>query len=154
MRSSGRQLSTLKNAVLEPTDDKLKQLHQTLLESGKSVILFIVPSHSDMFVPSSSSDSFPRTLTSLYNEDFLHVSYLELMNKCDDVFQHSQITRQQAENLEKDTRGQSKTKLWFQHRAGRVTASNFKSATHANLAEPPQSLIKSICYPECHRFST
>ena len=151
VESSGSNLST---AVPEPTDNELKQLYQSLSESGKSVILSIVPPHSDMFVPSSSSDSFPITLTSLYNEDLLHVSYPELMNKCDDVFEHLEITCQQAENLEKATRGQSKNKLWFHHRAGRVTASNFKSATHANFAEPPQSLIKSICYPECHRFST
>ena len=91
-----------------------------------------------MFVPSSS---FPRTLTSLCNKD-LHVSYPELMNECDDVFHNLEITCQQAENLEKATRGQSKTKLWFHHRAGRLTASNFKGTTHANLAEPPQSLIK------------
>ena len=126
--SSCSNLSTA-HAVPEPTDDELKQLYQTLSESGKPVILSIVPPHSDMFVPSSSSDSFPRTLTSLYNEDLLHVSYPELMNKCDDVFQHLKIRRQQAENLEKATRGQLKNKLWFYHRAGRVTASNFKSAT-------------------------
>ena len=59
-----------------------------------------------MFVPSSSSDSFPRTLTRLYNEDLLHVSYLELMNKCDDAFQHLEITCQQTENLGKVIRGQ------------------------------------------------
>lgn len=68
-------------AVPEPTDDELKQLYQSLLKICKSVILSIVPPHSEMFVPSCHSDCFPKTLTSLYSEDLLHVPYSELINR-------------------------------------------------------------------------
>ena len=44
--------------------------------------------------------------------------------------------------------------MWFQHRAGKVTASNFKSAAHTSGLKPSLSLIKRICYPEEYSFST
>ena len=93
--------------------------------SGKSVILSTVPPHLDMLVPSSIA----------------LIAFQELQQACImKIFMFHIL--QQEENLEKATRGQSKTKLWFHHRAVRLTASNFKGTTHANLAEPPQSLIK------------
>ncbi len=54
--------------------------------------------------------------------------------------------------VEEVTRGQSKSKLWFQQRTGRVTASRLKSALSTSLAKPSQSIIKLICYPESSKF--
>ena len=51
------------------------------------------------------------------------------------------LTSTQVENLEKATRGQHKTTLWHEHRAGRVTS----SVAHFVLrARNPVSLIKTI----------
>ena len=36
---------------------------------------------------------------------------------------------------------------------GRVTASKLKSACSTNPAKPAKSLVKSLCYPEAHKFS-
>ena len=47
-----------------------------------------------------------------------------------------------------------KLKLWYRHRAGRITASNFKAASRTNLSQPSLSLINRICYPESYKFST
>lgn len=55
--------------------------------------------------------------------------------------------------LEEATKGQASNKLWFLHRAGRITASQFKAVCHTNPIMPSQSLIKKICYPEAMKFS-
>ena len=55
--------------------------------------------------------------------------------------------------LSESTKLQSKCKLWTIHRAGRVTASNFKAAVSTNAGNPSISLIKKLCYPEACRFS-
>ena len=52
------------------------------------------------------------------------------------------------------TREQAKCKLWYQFRAGRVTASKFKAASRTKISQPSKSLIKQICYPESTKFST
>ena len=40
------------------------------------------------------------------------------------------------------TRGQSIDKAWFIHRAGRITASNFKAVCHTNPCMPSQTLYQ------------
>ena len=64
------------------------------------------------------------------------------------------MTKEQSVYLEAHTREQSGSKLWFVHRAGRITASNFKAAAVTNSCMPSQSLISRLCYPENHKFST
>ena len=44
--------------------------------------------------------------------------------------------------------------MWHVYRAGRITASNFKSAVHTSPDKPSTSPIKKICYPESNRFTT
>ena len=63
------------------------------------------------------------------------------------------MTEEQATALERLTRDQAKSKTWFKHRAGRVTASRFKAACSTDPHQPAQSLIKSICYPEAYKFT-
>ena len=46
------------------------------------------------------------------------------------------------------------SKFWFQQRSGRITASRLKAAVRTDIAQPSQSLIKSICYPESCQFSS
>ena len=60
----------------------------------------------------------------------------------------------QAVAIEKETRQQSESKIWFEQRAGRITASKFKAAIHTDPANPSRSLIKQICYPNAYRFET
>ena len=43
---------------------------------------------------------------------------------------------------------------FFRHRAGRIGASVSGTAYHSNLAQPPQSFIKSISYPNLHKLNT
>ena len=49
------------------------------------------------------------------------------------------LTPEQAHMVELKTREQSKCKLWYEQRAGRVTASNLRK-------------LKTICYPGSTKF--
>ncbi len=62
------------------------------------------------------------------------------------------MSEDQVKMVEEVTRDQSKSKVWFQQRTGRVTASRLKSELCTFLANPSQSIIKSICYPESSKF--
>ena len=55
------------------------------------------------------------------------------------------VLKEQAQKIEVQARGQAEKKLWNIYRAGRITASNFKSAAIIN---------QRICYPYAFKFST
>ena len=64
------------------------------------------------------------------------------------------ITTDMAQCIEQNTRRQAQSKVWFQQRAGRVTASRLKAVVCTNMAQPSQSLIKDVCYPDSVRFKS
>lgn len=64
------------------------------------------------------------------------------------------MTQEQANVLEKATTTQSKSRIWFEHRAGRITSSNVKRVCTADILNPSPSLIKDICYPNEKKLST
>ena len=82
------------------------------------------------------------------------MKYDKLLEACESVFMSLTVTDEMAMNVEKETRAQFKSSLWFQHRAGRVTSSRVKAVCHTNTANPAQSLVKSICYPLELSFSS
>ena len=139
--------------ILKPTEDELETLFKDLSDAGNPVILSIVQPYCEKFVP-QSLDCLPKPLTDLFDETLLDVSYPELLEKSHETFTKLKITAEYANMLEKATKSQSNSTLWFRHRAGRITASRFKAAAHTNIAEPSKSLIRAICYPEITRFST
>lgn len=55
--------------------------------------------------------------------------------------------------IEQITMNQSNCNLWYSLRAGRITASNFKSVCRTPVKSPSVSLIKRICYPEQYNYS-
>ena len=137
----------------KPSLEEYNCLYRTLSESN-AVILSITPGYSEPFIPKSVSQAVPKPLTSLYNEDYLKLTYPELLSKCDEQFSKLVLTKEQTQNVEEITRAQASSRIWFQQRAGRVTASKLKAITHTRVEQPSQSLIKLICYPEVYRFST
>ena len=48
-------------------------------------------------------------------------------------------------------RSQADSRLWFQQRAGRITASNLQQVLHTDYSQPSLSLVLSICYPDKHK---
>ncbi|XP_051981796.1 uncharacterized protein LOC127643204 [Xyrauchen texanus] len=70
------------------------------------------------------------------------------------VFQLEELIMSQVQAVERATRSQSASRIWFRQRAGRITASKLKQAIKTNPQQPSKSLIKAICYPEAYRFTT
>ena len=64
------------------------------------------------------------------------------------------FTPEMSESVEKETRSQYKSTLWYKYRAGRVTLCCLKSVCHTDSTNPAQSLIKSICYPKELAFTS
>ena len=64
------------------------------------------------------------------------------------------ITPEQIIKLEEPIRLQAKCRLWENHRAGRITASNLKAVVSTSADNPAKSLIKKLCYPEACKFSS
>ena len=92
----------------------------------------------------------PPTLASLYDPKYKNLSYIyiyiyiyiySLISRCESVFKNLTVSIDEAKYLEESTRLQSQSTLWFNHRAGRVTASKFATVSKASLNPPPTSLI-------------
>ena len=115
--------------------------------SPKAGILTLLPVYSVPFDPNRHIESLPPLLTHLYRSEYLNMSYFELLNESKKVFNSLTVTIEQTKRLELVTRQQSKASIWYEYKAGRVTASKKKSAAHTNPAKPSQSLINAICYP-------
>ncbi|XP_048258168.1 uncharacterized protein LOC125383619 [Haliotis rufescens] len=61
--------------------------------------------------------------------------------------------KEEVTTVEAATRNQAGSPLWFQFRAGRITASKMKSASRTSLLDPSRSLLRHICYPNEVKFS-
>lgn len=139
--------------ITPPDDTKIEQFYRTLSKCGtKPAVLSVVLPYAKDYEPKSSCPIFPKPLPELYEEKYLKMNYMELLNASDTT--EITITAEMAVAVEKATTNQSSSKLWFKYRAGRVTASRMKAVCHTDPANPAQSLIKSICYPEVFKFSS
>lgn len=93
-----------------------------------------------------------HVLSSLYNKNFTNFSLEELRNESVTVFENLKISESDAYSIERLTTKQSNSDLWYEQRAGRITASNMRSALHTSIKDPSLSLIKKICYPKDSNF--
>ena len=138
---------------LAPTKSELDGFFKKLSDTEtKSVILSIVPEYSDAYVPLYKSGTLPKPLTDYCEEKYLRLNYPELLNACEIFFESLSILPEQAKEVELKTREQSGSKVWFQQRAGRITASKLKSSVCTDVTQPSKSLIRGICYPESNQF--
>ena len=139
-------------ACSAPTNDELESFYENLSKcgQGKSVILSLQPNYWDAFLETDQ----PMILTDLYDDSLATLSYSEILEASEDVFSKIVVSESQSRTIEEQTKGQARSRLWFRHRAGRVTASNFKAAarTDSESGRPSISLIKRICYPESYKF--
>ena len=139
--------------IEKPSDNQIANFYCKLSEtSGKPVILSLVPAYSDLYVPACQLPDYPLPLTELFDPSTQALTFDELTIKCKEIYDNVIVTADQAALVEKMTRGQAKSRLWFQQRSGRITASKLKNAVVTNADNPSPSLIKSICYPESTKF--
>ena len=149
---SGKQSSSAKKSRLEipkPTVGDLRNHHLQLSRmKRKPILLSFFSEFNESYVPKYVSGVLPNLLTYLYDKTTLSMSFPDLLNRCDEVYNSISLSVQQASRVEEDTRQQSNSKVWFEQRLGRVTASKLHSVLHTELSNPSVSLIKSICYPQ------
>ncbi len=67
------------------------------------------------------------------------MDYVKLLDTCCST--EVNVTTEMAEAVEKATRDQSGSSLWFKYRAGRITASRMKATCHSDPINPAQSLF-------------
>ena len=133
-------------ASTEEMDKFYKVLNQC---KTKAVVLSLIDPYADQFV--AKSRNVP-VLSDLYEPSNLDLEYPELLQKCRDV--KINMSDEDIKIVEQDTRDQAKGPGFFRHRAGRIGASVSGAVCHSNVAQPSQSLIKSICYPHLYKVNS
>lgn len=122
--------------------------------SPKSVILSLVQPHNANFVP-KANQMLPKPFNELlHSPDYEKLTYLELVTKASEVMSTLSLTVEECNAIQTSTQDQSSSTIWFCQRAGKITASKLKDACHTDPDKPSPSLIKIVCYPEVHKFST
>ncbi|KAK1904600.1 Exonuclease [Dissostichus eleginoides] len=117
----------------------------------KSAILSVIEGHSHRYTPKTVQLDLPTPLTSLYQSSRLVLDLPALLEEGAKVFEELNLTPEQCLLVEEKTRKQSRSRVWFEQRAGRVTASSFHEAAKT---ESSSSVIKRVCYPRSSQFST
>ena len=120
-----------------PTDTDLFVLHSQLsTTSGRPVMLSHTEGFSDLYIPTARLPNFPKSLTELFDPNAIALAYPELLQNCNEIYDNLFITADQAELVERHTRKQSSSRVWFQQRAGHVTASKLKNVLSTNISQP------------------
>jgi hypothetical protein len=115
----------------------------------KPVALALVKPYAEQFV---SKSAIIKTVSELFDKKYLEYSYPDLLLACKEV--KIELSKEEIDQIERDTLSQSKCKSFFKHRAGRIGSSQRGAVCHTNSVAPSQSLIKSICYHELFKIST
>ena len=115
----------------------------------KASVLSLIDPYAEQFVAKSRN---VRVLSDLFEPGNLDLEYPELLQKCKNV--KINVSDEEIKIVEQDTRDQAKGPGFFRHRAGRIGASVSGAVYHSNVAQPSQSLIKSICYPHLFKVNT
>ena len=134
--------------IRAPTDTQKSDFLKAISSCGsKPAILSLCAPYSDLYVPKSTSDRLPLPLSSLYDKQYLHLEYGDLLTICKALSETITLTEAQCIEVERATRAQSGSRIWFTQRAARVTASRMYDVCHTSLSAPAHSLVRSICYP-------
>uniref|UniRef100_A0A1X7TJH5 PHD-type domain-containing protein n=1 Tax=Amphimedon queenslandica TaxID=400682 RepID=A0A1X7TJH5_AMPQE len=113
------------------------------------IILSVVSPYNASFI--TSDEHLPQLFSTLYDPINSEKSQSELLQLAAD-YSIEPTTTDKVKRLATITADQSKSKVWFQYRAGRITASRLKQVTRTSAIKPSISLIKSICYPDVYLF--
>ena len=142
-----------RKTVQPPTHTEFLKLMEDLdMTETPCAILSIISPYSDKFVPKQLTSSLPKPLPDLKSDKFIGLSPEEMMNECMKI--DIGMSKEECSKIEEMTRGQTKDKLWFLYRAGRITASKMKAVCRTNMQKPSQSLLKTICNPQLSSFTT
>ena len=150
-KSSAVAATTSSSVQSGPIDDFLMKLSQC---SDKSAVLAIIPNFCDDYIPKSLSRNMPATMKALECKEMFQSSYDDIKVYSQTLLPIVALKIEEQMEVESVTRNQSKSPLWHRYRAGRITASNMKSAISTSITTPSRSVISSICYPGTKPFET
>ena len=84
------------STTITPSSSEIDTFYHNLSKVGKKpVILSLVPGFCDAYVPLQSQANFPTLLMNLYKEDYLGLSYPDLLTKCKQTFHTLMLTLKQ-----------------------------------------------------------
>ena len=86
----------------------------------------------------------PLTIPSLRHPCYRNMSDEELYNENEEVMNTIKFSEDDAKYLAEVTKLQSDSLLWFEHRKGRITASNFGAVCRTSTESPSKSVIEAI----------
>ena len=102
------------------------------------------PEETDTASENEDELQLPKPITSLFNEENLMLNPRELKDKCSETMAQLNYTKEQIENLEKKTRNQAISSLWYGHRKGRITASMAHKVLVKKDSTAPNNLLCTI----------
>lgn len=110
-----------------PTSEEQKIFFASISGSTvKPAVLSLVTPFNEQYT-CKEIDNVPKPLPdSLFKEECIQLNYTELLQQCQQI--SLEVTPDECQAIETSTRKQSQSKVWYQQRAGRITASNLKSA--------------------------
>lgn len=143
--------------------DEYKQLLQDLNKSGsQAAVVRHLCGEGELTCASCSANEVPDWI--FINPNILlqnNFRILYEMFSIDDLRLISSsmnfvVSAEEVAAVEKLTREQSASKLWFWARTGRITASIMKKCISTSSDEPPtkRSLLRTISFPQNNRFET
>ncbi|KAK4325800.1 hypothetical protein Pmani_003633 [Petrolisthes manimaculis] len=133
------------DSVKPPTEaEKTKFLEDLYDHGSRAVILSVTKPFNKAFIPKavSMASQLPEPLSVLRKDDSLMKDRSELKKNTESVC--IVITEDQVRAVESLTRTQSKSNLWYTHRAGRITSSSMKNACATKVETPSLSLINKV----------
>ena len=68
------------------------------------MLLSLVPDYCESFIPLSELGTLPKPLTDLFMEQYLTLTYQDLLKKSEECFDTLAITTKQAKNVEEETK--------------------------------------------------
>lgn len=146
-----------KHQASRPSEQEKETFFEKIANTGQDIaILRLIPPYNDKYI--SVKGRIKKLLFNKFYDkkydDVNNYRYHELIQESVAKFLSLKATQEGVDLIEKHTREQSKTNVWFEARAGIITASNFRKACHSDVSQPSKSLILIICYPQKNKFKS
>ena len=109
------------STVLAPNISKEKLLNALHEVYPSAAVFSVVPGYQPVRSPTCSPQLIPKPLTSLYDPKYSKMAEAQFRVAVQGV--KVEVSDSEAEYLEKATKGQTSSSLWYDHRVGRITAS-------------------------------
>ena len=136
--------STAIDRIPLPTIDEenefYDELHKVL---PKSPILSLTDTFSGDFKPKTSHQYMPKEIKKHFNVGSdINITYEEMVKRCEEVT--IDISTDNVRFVERQTRQQAESSIWFRQSCGRITSSIFHTVCHTTFEKPSMSLFKKI----------